>query len=106
MPLVSSVRRFLHSIPLAHRYLTDQHFSVWCGLVLSFAVNLGFAALKLAYAAVCASFWDGWLAVYHLLPGDGHDRPVWRGSSGLPAGHDLRHRLRCLASNLPEPCVR
>lgn len=67
IPLFSSARRFLHSIPLAHRYLTDKHFSVWWGLALSFAVNLGFAVLKLVYAAVCSSFWDGWLAVYNIL---------------------------------------
>lgn len=67
IPLASSARRFLHSIPLAHRYLTDKHFSVWCGLALSFTVNLGFAVLKLVYAAVYASFWDGGLAVYNIL---------------------------------------
>lgn len=67
IPLFSSVRLFLHSVPLAHRYMTDKHFSVWCGLALSFAINLGFAVLKLVYAAVYFSFWDGWLAVYNIL---------------------------------------
>lgn len=65
--IFSGLRRFLHSVPLAHRYMTDKYFSVWCGLALSFAVNLGFAILKLTYAAVYSSFWDGWLAVYNIL---------------------------------------
>lgn len=67
VPLIPSARRRIHHIPLAHRYLTDKHFSVWCGLALSLLINLGFAVLKLFYAIRYASFWDGGLAVYYLL---------------------------------------
>lgn len=64
---LSRAKQFLHTVPLAHRYLTDKHFSVWCGLVFSFLINLGFAVLKLAYAVRYVSFWDGGLAIYNIL---------------------------------------
>lgn len=61
------MKKTLHRIPFAHHYLTDKHFAVWCGLVLSFLINLGFAVLKLSYAALYSSFWDGALAIYNIL---------------------------------------
>lgn len=67
VPLISAVRRKVRCVPLANRYLTDKHFSVWCGLVLAFLINLGFAVLKLFYAIRYSSFWDGGLAIYYIL---------------------------------------
>ena len=66
-PLFPSARRFVHSVPLAHRYMTDRYFKVRSSLLLSFFVNLCYAGLKLFYAARYASFWDGALAVYNIL---------------------------------------
>lgn len=67
VPLIPAVRQKIHRVPLAHRYLTDKHFSVWCGLALSLLINLGFAVLKLFYAIRYSSFWDGGLAIYYIL---------------------------------------
>ncbi|MDE6259464.1 MAG: hypothetical protein K2M42_01170 [Oscillospiraceae bacterium] len=67
VPALRQAPRFLHSIPLAHRYMTDKYFSVWYGLALSFIINLGFAMLKLAYAVLYSSFWEGGLAIYNML---------------------------------------
>ncbi|MDE7172505.1 MAG: hypothetical protein K2O11_11635 [Oscillospiraceae bacterium] len=67
VPVLLQVPRFLHSIPLAHRYLTDKYFSVWYGLALSFIINLSFAVLKLVYAVLYSSFWEGGLAIYNIL---------------------------------------
>lgn len=67
VPLFSSTRRLAHSIPLAHRYLTDRYFKVRSGLVFSFFINLCFAVLKLTYAIKYSSFWDGALALYYIL---------------------------------------
>lgn len=59
--------RFLHGIPLIHRYLTDEYFHVRAGVLISLLVNLLFAALKLGGAILYTSFWDGALAVYYIL---------------------------------------
>lgn len=67
IPLFPAVRRGIHHIPLAHRYMTDRYFKVRAGLVLSFCVNLCYAGFKLACAAWYVSFWDGALAVYYIL---------------------------------------
>lgn len=67
VPALRQAPHFLHSIPLAHRYMTDKYFSVWYGLALSFIINLGFAMLKLAYAVLYSSFWEGGLAIYNML---------------------------------------
>lgn len=66
-PLFSAVRRQLHRVPLAHRYLTDRYFKVRAGLVLSLCVNLCYGGFKLVCAVLYASFWDGALAVYYVL---------------------------------------
>lgn len=67
MPVFSAVKKLLHRFTFTRRYLTDKHFAVWCGLVLSFLINLGFAVLKLFYAILYSSFWDGALAIYNIL---------------------------------------
>ena len=67
VPVLLRIPHFLHRIPLAHRYMTDKYFAVWYGLALSFLINLGFAVLKLVYAVVYSSFWEGGLAIYHIL---------------------------------------
>lgn len=67
MPVFSAVEKLLHQFTFTHRYLTDKHFAVWCGLALSFLINLGFAVLKLFYAILYSSFWDGALAIYNIL---------------------------------------
>ena len=67
VPALRQAPHFLHSIPLAHRYMTDKYFSVWYGLAISFLINLGFAVLKLVYAVWYSSFWEGGLAIYNLL---------------------------------------
>lgn len=59
--------RFIHSVPLFHRYLTDNHFKVRSSLLLSFVINLCYTAFKLIYAIWYVSFWDGALALYNLL---------------------------------------
>lgn len=61
------LRQAVHSVPLAHRYLTDSYFKVRAGLVLSLFINLSYAVFKLGYAVLYVSFWDGALAVYKLL---------------------------------------
>lgn len=65
--VIPTVKRFLHSIPFVHHYLVNKHFAVWCALALSLVINFGFAILKLVYAALYSSFWDGALAVYYIL---------------------------------------
>lgn len=67
MPFFSAAKRLLQRFAFTRRYLTDKHFAVWCGLVLSFLINLGFAVLKLFYAILYSSFWDGALAIYNIL---------------------------------------
>lgn len=67
LPVFRRLPRFLHSIPLARRWLTDKYFAVWYSMALSFAVNFGFALLKLACAMLYHSLWEGGLAVYNLL---------------------------------------
>lgn len=67
MPVFSAVKKLLHRFTFTRRYLTDKHFAVWCGLLLSFLINLGFAVLKLFYAILYSSFWDGALAIYNIL---------------------------------------
>lgn len=67
VPAFSRIPKFLHNIPLAHRYLTDKYFSVWHGMAFSFAVNLAFSVLKLTYAVLYSSFWEGGLAIYNIL---------------------------------------
>lgn len=67
VPLFSSTRRLAHSVPLAHRYLTDRYFKVRSGLILSLFVNLCYAGFKLACAVRYSSFWDGALALYYVL---------------------------------------
>lgn len=67
IPAIPRGYQFLHSIPLAHRWMTDKYFSVWCGLISSFAINLGLSVLKLVYAVRYSSFWDGGLAIYNIL---------------------------------------
>lgn len=57
----------IRAFPLVHRYGNDKHFAVSCGLVGSFFISLGFAILKMACALLYGSFWDGALAVYHIL---------------------------------------
>ncbi|MBD5133442.1 MAG: hypothetical protein HDT38_03060 [Clostridiales bacterium] len=66
-PLFSSARRLAHSVPLAHRYLTDRYFKVRFGLILSLFVNLCYAGFKLACAVRYSSFWVGALALYYVL---------------------------------------
>ena len=67
LPVLRGLPRFLHGIPFAHRWLTDKYFAVWHSMAFSFAVNLGFAALKLVCAVRYRSVWEGGLAVYNLL---------------------------------------
>ena len=64
---VQAARRTLHTIPTAHRYLTDAYFRVRTGLTVSFLVNLLYAGLRMVYAVRYASFWDGALMAYYLL---------------------------------------
>ena len=66
-PLLSSARRLAHSVPLAHRYLTDRYFKVRAGLTLSLFIDLCYAGFKLACAVWYSSFWDGALALYYIL---------------------------------------
>lgn len=67
VPLFSSARRLAHSVPLAHRYLTDRYFKVRSGLTLSLFINLCYAGFKLACAVRYSSFWDRALALYYVL---------------------------------------
>lgn len=67
VPLFSSAWRLAHSVPLAHRYLTDRYFKVRAGLMLSLFINLCYAGFKLACAVRYSSFWDGALALYYVL---------------------------------------
>lgn len=67
VPLFPAVWRLIHSVPLAHRYMTDQYFKVRSGLVLSFFINICYGGFKLACAARYVSFWDGALASYYIL---------------------------------------
>ena len=62
-----AAKRFLHRVPLAHRYMTDRYFKVRSGLVLSLFINLCYAGFKLACAVWYSSFWDGALASYYIL---------------------------------------
>ena len=62
-----AAKRFLHRVPLAHRYMTDHYFKVRSGLVLSLFINLCYAGFKLACAVWYSSFWDGALASYYIL---------------------------------------
>lgn len=62
-----AAKRFLHRVPLAHRYITDRYFKVRSGLVLSLFINLCYAGFKLACAFLYSSFWDGALASYYIL---------------------------------------
>lgn len=66
-PAFCRIRRALHRVPIAHRYLTDRYFQVRSSLTLSFLVNLCYAGFKLACAVWYASFWDGGLALYNVL---------------------------------------
>ena len=67
IPLLSSLPKLVHRVPLAHRYLTDRYFKVRSGLILSFFINLCYGGFKLVYAVLYASFWDGALALYYIL---------------------------------------
>ena len=62
-----AAKRFLHRVPLTHRYITDRYFKVRSGLVLSLFINLCYAGFKLACAVWYSSFWDGALASYYIL---------------------------------------
>lgn len=67
VPLFSSAGQLAHSVPLAHRYITDIYFKVRSSLLLSFFINLCYAGFKLVGAVVYSSFWDGALAAYYIL---------------------------------------
>lgn len=67
VPPLLSVRKVLHRVPLAHRYLSDRYFKVRSALTLSFFINVCYAGFKLACAVWYISFWDGALALYYIL---------------------------------------
>lgn len=67
LPMFSAAHRFLHRVPLTHRYLTDRYFKVRSSLLLSFLINVCYAGFKLICAMLYISFWDGALAVYNIL---------------------------------------
>ena len=67
VPPLLSVRKVLHRVPLAHRYLSDRYFKVRSALTLSFFINVCYAGFKLACAVWYVSFWDGALALYYIL---------------------------------------
>ena len=67
VPLFPAIRRLVHRLPLAHRYMTDQYFKVRSGLMLSFFINLCYGGFKLICAVRYVSFWDGALAFYYIL---------------------------------------
>ena len=67
VPLFSSAWRLVHSVPMAHRYLTDRYFKVRSGLTFSLFINLCYAGFKLTCAVRYSSFWDGALALYYVL---------------------------------------
>lgn len=62
-----TVRQKLHEISITHRYLTDDYFKVYLGLIVSLLVNLCYAGLRMGYAVWYSSFWDGALMVYYIL---------------------------------------
>ena len=49
------------------RWRADANFRVRMGLVLSLAINLCYAVMRMGYAALYASFWDGALGAYYIL---------------------------------------
>ena len=61
------VWQWVRSIPLAVRWLEDEYFRVWAGLLLSFLVNLCYAGLKVVCAVLYSSFWEGALGFYYIL---------------------------------------
>lgn len=61
------VWQWVRSIPLAERWLEDEYFRVWAGLLLSFLVNLCYAGLKVVCAVLYSSFWEGALGFYYIL---------------------------------------
>ena len=59
--------RRLTEIPLVARWRADANFRVRMGLLLSLAINLCYAVMRMGYAALYASFWDGALGAYYIL---------------------------------------
>lgn len=57
----------IHSIPLAHRYLTDVSFKLHMSLYLSLGFNILYAVMKFLYGLWYHSVWFGTLAVYYIL---------------------------------------
>lgn len=62
-----SVWRRVSAVPLVERWRQDGYFRVRWGLVLSLLVNLCYAGLRVVYAVLYASFWDGALGLYYVL---------------------------------------
>ena len=94
IPLFSRAGWLAHSVPLAHRYMTDRYFKVRSGLLLSFFINLCYAGFKLFYAVRYSSFWDGALAVYYVLLCAVRGyllRRVPKDGQGRDMGRELRH---------------
>lgn len=53
--------------PLAGRLIHDEYFRVRAGLFVTFAVNAGYALLRIVSAVLFSSFWYGVLGLYYLL---------------------------------------
>lgn len=57
----------MQEISLVARWRGDANFRVRMGLFLSLAINLCYAVMRVRYAALYASFWDGALGFYYIL---------------------------------------
>ncbi len=62
-----TVWRRLVEIPLVARWRGDANFRVRMGLILSFLINLCYAVMRMGYAALYSSFWEGALGFYYIL---------------------------------------
>lgn len=88
-----SAWRRVSVVPLVERWQRDGYFRVRWGLVLSLLVNLCYAGLRIVYAFVYASFWDGALGFYYVLLCALRIYLIFRmpdGNSGTPYAAQLR----------------
>ncbi|MBQ9150888.1 MAG: hypothetical protein IJX72_01455 [Clostridia bacterium] len=64
---IRELQDWIHSIPLADRYMTDAAFKVKVSLMANLLYNTAFAAFYLGSGIANRSFWMGGIGIYYFL---------------------------------------